>query len=173
MNQDFLTALLDAYTESEQEITAIVTRQLAEGIDDEATWARLKLQNLKQLRQSILVILTRLKDLDDKAKQEVIKTFLLGNTSQAFLQTNQGTISALILDYTKKLQNSRLQILRQSEDIYRKVIYEVVAKSATGTQTRIQTARNKVSQYKDMIDLVVTDYDLIRKPIRENNISPR
>lgn len=145
-----LNLLLNAYENAELDLLAIIQRHLLDGEElDQDTWTQQKLSSIKQLRAELLTVLQDLKQLDKVAGEALVKQYLLGGSQyvEGFIGTNQQAVSALVADYTKLLTSSRYQILRSTEDTYRRIIAESSIAGVAGIDTRLTTARTALARF--------------------------
>lgn len=151
---DVLQRLLDAYERAEQELLAIIARHTLDGIEDEPnvqTWVAQKLRSIKAIRTEIVKVLLELKQLDPAAQDALIKQYLLGGSQyvEGFIVTNEQAVNALVADYMNVLSTTRFQILRQTEDAYRRIIAETATAATMGMDTRIVSARRALARFAD------------------------
>lgn len=150
--QETLQRILAAYELAESNLLAIVTSYTLDGSleePDNEAWATQKLASIKQLRAEIVKVLLDLKQLDSVAGEALVKQYLLGGNSyvEGFIGTNAQALNALVADYTGILTSTRYQILRSTEDVYRRVIAESAMSGVAGIDTRLTTARMALARF--------------------------
>lgn len=145
--------ILAAYETAELDLLAILARQVLDGIDTEDvdTWAqqKQKYRNIKGLRQEIKAVVDSLEGLDEAARDLVIQQYLAGGSQyvEGFIATNTQAVNALALDIEKRLINARFQILRQTDDAYRRIVSQAIEQSVLGMDARLTTARTALAKF--------------------------
>lgn len=150
--QDTLELLLEAYSNAELTLLAIIKNATLDGIAEDIpteTWSNLKLQNIQRIKKQIVKVLLELKDLDESAQQLLLKEYLNGGKQFVpdFIGTNESAVNKLMLDYKNLLTSSRYQILRSTQDAYRRIIAETSLASTMGIDTRIVVARRSLARF--------------------------
>lgn len=123
--------IVEAYADAEEYLIAKLAELLAQGIDEETavnTWHAKKLAEIRKLRQLTVQQLQELAPLTITLPESAV-------------------VETLTADYNRLLKDTRLQILRQTEDAYRRIVARVVQQSALGVQTRLQTARHALNDF--------------------------
>jgi len=141
-NDELLALITNAYSEAEIKILTKLQQLILLGMtEDEAadTLRGKKLQQLRTLRQFTVQQLRSLAALDDVIKGHIITANNVG--------TNSAALNNLLADYLRLLQDSRFQILRQTDDSYRSIVAQVVQPATLGVSTRIQTARRALDKF--------------------------
>lgn len=96
----------------------------------------------------------------DPADIDEIKTAVFGDnpvpddfnfqtdvTPETLMAINQEAVAALAGATTQAVTDRHLQIIRQTEDVYRNVIAEVVGSGVTGTETRLEVAQSAYNKF--------------------------
>lgn len=145
-----LQILLDAYEDAEIQLLSIVARYTLENADlDSESWLMVKLQNIQKLRAELIQTLAQLKQLDSVAAEALTKQYLRGGSSyvEGFIATNEVALKGYIADYTGALRASRFQVLRKTEDAYKRIIFESSMQGVAGIDTRLTTARTALAKF--------------------------
>lgn len=155
MNEEkLLQRLLLAYQTAETRLTGIVASYVLLGIEDEmldSTWAAMKLAQVRSLAADTTRVLNELAQSDDTARQLLLNQYLSGlqELPVGMIGTNVEAMNKLAADYLGLLKTSRVQILRKTVDAYRSIVADVVAQSALGVDTRLETARKALKNFAD------------------------
>ncbi len=153
MDEKLVEEILAEYSAAEIKLLEIVKNLALVGIDsdiDQKTWYRQKLNNIQALKKEAEKVLMALKDTDTTAKKVILQAYLSGgNKDKGFIKTNEDAIKAITQKYLNVLGDSRLQMLRSTNDAYKKIIYDVSKKPIIGANTRIQAARKALSSFAD------------------------
>jgi len=87
--------------------------------------------------------------MNEAAKEMLIQQYIAGGNQyvEGFIATNVDAVNALALDYARKLDSAKFQILRQSEDAYRRIIAQSVEQGVLGMDARLTTARTALAKF--------------------------
>ena len=151
MSEAVIQRLLAAYETAEQNLLAIIARYALDGIEEEniETWTQQKYRDVKRLRLEIKQVVDSLEGMNDTAKEMLIQQYIAGGNQyvEGFIATNVDAVNALALDYARKLDSAKFQILRQSEDAYRRIIAQSVEQGVLGMDARLTTARTALAKF--------------------------
>lgn len=159
--ESLATEIRRLYSDAEVEILALIAERLAAGIES-PRWAELKLAELRRLIELIDKILGKLAaDVPVTLEEILAQTYAAGaasaeadlralgvaGDSASFGAVNTRAVSALVGKTLGLITNTHTQILRNSQDIYRKVIAETATRGVVGTQTRRQVAQQALNRF--------------------------
>src|SRR5690606_4462542 len=144
------------YAEAERIVAEKIARRVARGIDEEGYYER-KLAELQALRREIEAEPRRLQQAEREVERIVADAYEKGSQAAtvdlrkvvqadtlrtAFAAANQRAVQALAQTTIGNLRATHLRILRQAEDVYRRVIAETAAPQVlTGALTRREAAQ--------------------------------
>lgn len=145
-DEELLKRIVDAYEQTELKLLDKLQSLVLLGMtDDEAADTLLgkKLQQLRQLRQYTVQQLRSLAEMDSG-----MQAFLQGSAIAGEIQGgSSAALNNLTADYLRLLRDSRLQILRQIEDAYRRIVFESTQLATLGVDTRLQAARRALQKF--------------------------
>lgn len=161
--EKLLTKLLELYGWAEQELLTKLAAALTKGIDGEH-WTEQQLVEVQRYRATAEAILEKLQtDTPAATEQSVAKavnrgaaaaTADIATLAQAPLATGTGmavvdsfAATAVAAELTGVLANTRPNIFRSVNDIYRRVISDVTANALLGATTRRQAAETALQRF--------------------------
>lgn len=147
-------ATADLYGSAVESLLEMVTRRVAQGIDQPG-WADRKLVEVSRLRAEARSVVARLEAAGPTTVEEAIRdAYRLGGEA-AVLEVGGAVgqsqaVDALVREMVTGLQSAHGQIVRATLDSYRTVIAEGAAPDVlTGARTRRQAAQRALNRFAD------------------------
>lgn len=157
-------ATRNVYVSAEAELTALLAKRLAQGIDA-PLWATLKLSEVQRLRRETEAIIARLQAESGLSIAEAAQTAYLNGSNAAvsdlrnvmpaaeivgtFGVTNQAAVQRIVSEAVLNVQSTHLAILRQTQDVYRRAVAEASSQAVVGVLTRREAAQRVLNQFAD------------------------
>lgn len=141
--------MADLYGDAVSRLLTLVAERLARGITTPG-WAEQKLTEALGLRQDAARVV---RALDDAAPTQVTRAVVdaYGAGARAVggqvVATNTGAVAALADDLAGTVKATHLGMLRTTEDVYQRVVADVVGQAVTGTATRRQVAAQALDRF--------------------------
>lgn len=145
----------DIYGDAATQLLQAVARRLARGID-EPGWAESKMAELVGLRDEARAVVDRLTVLGPDAVREALTAAADKGATAAATElaatlkpaTSTPAVEALAEQTISQLDRTHMQILRATDDVYRRVIAEVSAPGVvTGSLTQQQAAARALDRF--------------------------
>lgn len=126
-------------------------------------WERKKLKQFKKYKKEMQNVIDDLNLQVHTQTPKIVKSGYVNGASQVDInlrslqqkidtdssKVDEGKVKALAEELTDKLTSTHPQILRRSDDIYRRVISEAVNAEVTGIQTRLQATQQALNKFAD------------------------
>lgn len=160
--QDMAEKMLQIYVKAESELSTAIAHRLYDG-DFTGPWSRKKLKELRLMKKELSVIVKQLKtDAQEQLTECITSAYDMGNLG--FVKDLQGRgflpkliegraradqIALILGDVEQKLAIADFNILRDSEDAYRRIIQESVAQAKTGAVTMQKATQISLNRFAD------------------------
>lgn len=159
----FALGIREAYEEAERRLLVITTERISRGITAEG-WAEQKLREVRaylrairreaaQLRLPLDDIAEGLADayeggLDAAAAQ--LARAGIDDIAAGLADAERGALRAIVRETVAPLEGLPVQVLRQANDAYRRIVARTTTLELTGTITRRQAAQAALNQFADV-----------------------
>lgn len=140
-------AVSDIYAQAVADLLTTIAKATARGLD-RPDWAQRQLAAVLPLRREAQRIVTRMQAAGPAEVQRLLGEVYAAQTGLTpAAAVNHPTVVALAADTIGRLHSLGPPVLRQVEDIHRRVIADTVASAASGAQTRHQAAAAALDRY--------------------------
>lgn len=156
VEQSIVGRLLGLYKEAEQDLTRLVNNRLEQGIT-QTGWTERKLLETRALQTELRSRMDELVNATSEEAHLAIRQSYAAAAAQVDAQlgtwgvaprTNVRSLMALEHSLTTGLSGTHFAILRQHEDLYRRIVAEASAASAAGLASRDQVRRNMMARFQ-------------------------
>lgn len=159
VNQKLTQEIYALYSSAEAVMLQRVARRVKAGIQQDG-WTEQKLRQVSGLREELKITLTKLeKDSVPVIEEAIYDSYRKGiNSANKDLDLELQTlaninipfkIQRLALETGQNIKGTHLNILRNTDDVYRSVISEVTGGAVSGVQTRRQVAQLALNLFAD------------------------
>ncbi len=150
--KEFVLYVAAVYEQAEIAILEVINKRLAADLEV-PDWVALKYAELTAVNVEIKEVLTRIvTPARNVFIQGIEKAYNAGYGTPGSLYAatgNKQALAALTKELLDKIDSQFLQILRSADDLYRRVIAEVVSLTSTGAITREQAASRALVKFAD------------------------
>lgn len=154
VNEALVEVVSQLYSTASLRILDKVKTDALENLD---SWGSLKHADIQSVTDSVKALLSKDGGLAKiKISDGIVKSYLLGKRSaERDMKVAKSAISGLIpshiekliLDSNNLLTNAHMQITRNVEDAYRKVIDDATVGTLVGTETRLQATQDALNRF--------------------------
>lgn len=157
VNKMLLAEIFETYVESERKMLQKIANKAKRGVVERG-WAEQKLSDVQKLKKELEAITNNTSLLaKSKVSDGILKAYLFGvasaNKDHKLPKTILNEVNIpdklkrLILETNLLIDSTSFMILRNTTDVYRKVISETAIGVLTGTDTRLQVAQDSLNAF--------------------------
>lgn len=155
--QERAETLLALYAEAEEELLAIIAKQIGPIKGDPESWARKKLSEVRRLRSKLEDALVELENRSlkervglmwaahDEGADGLLRELGLDDVRSARAQA----VVTLIDDANERFSELHRRILRDAEDVYRDVLAQALPQAVMGVESTQQAVRRALNAFAD------------------------